>query len=203
MSGSKINIVGIAGLGRSGKDTLANLFIQDGFYGVSFGDITRDYSRQRHANELHPISRANLTETSNWLRKTRGPDVIMKIALERYEEAIKTKDYKGLLTFSVRAPIEADFILSHSGELIWIDVSDEVRYERAMNDLREGEPHLSFEEYMEHENTQYEPLPDIPEEIQMNLPYVKSKATKHLENDTENKEEFITKAQALINSLKV
>jgi dephospho-CoA kinase len=198
-----VHIIGIGGTGRSGKDTLANMFIKEGWFGVSFGDITRDYAQKRHANEKYPISRNNLTETSNWLRETRGPDVIMQIAIERYEEARKKGGkYKGLLAYSIRAPIEADFIVSHGGQLIWIDVSDEIRYKRAMNDLREGEPHLSFKEFMAGENTQFKPLPGIPEEIQMNLPYIKSKATRILVNNSNDLNKFLRKAQELIDSFK-
>jgi dephospho-CoA kinase len=193
----KINIVGIAGVGRSGKDSLAELFIKDGYFGVSFGDIIRDLTQERHASDPHPISRANMTDTSNWLRETRGPDVIMKIALERYEEAQKTKDYQGLMAWSIRAPIEADFILSHKGKLIWIDVSDDVRYKRAMNGLREGEPHLSFDEFMAQENTQFKPLAGIPKEIQMDLPYVKSKATIIIENNFSELKDFYAVSENL------
>lgn len=199
----KINIIGIAGLSRSGKDTLADMFIEEGYFGVSFGDITREYALKRHANDPHPISRINLTETSNWLRETRGPDVIMQLSLEHFKEAQqKDKKYKGLLAWSIRAPIEADFILSHSGELIWIDVSDKIRYERAMGDLREGEPHLTYEEFIAQENTQFKPQAGIPEEIQMNLPYIKSKATRVIENNSNDIEEFKKIARNLIDEIK-
>jgi len=196
-----LHIIGIAGLSRSGKDTLADMFIIDNYFGVSVGDITREYAKVRHANDPHPINRANLTETSNWLRETRGPDVLMKISIEKYIEAIKTKKYKGLVCWSIRAPIEADFILSNGGQLIWIDVTDEVRYKRAMSDLRLGEPHLSFDEFIAQENTQFKPIPGIPENIQMNLPYVKSKATKHIENNSDDVNEFITRAHKLIEQI--
>ena len=195
----KINIVGIGGLGRSGKDTLAKLIIQGGYFGVSFGDIIRDIAYDRHKNEAHPISRINLTETSNWLREIRGPDVILKIALERFEAAkIESPNLKGLLCWSIRAPIEADFILSHEGSLIWIDVSDDVRYKRAMGELRKGEPHLSYDEFIRQENTQFVPVPGIPVEIQMNLPYIKSKATIILENNFESIEDFRKASKKII-----
>lgn len=198
-----IKIVGIGGLSRSGKDTVADMFINDGYFGVSFGDIIRDFAQKRHANDPHPISRVNLTETSNWLRETRGPDVIMKIAVERYEKARENGNkYKGLICWSIRAPVEADFILKHGGELIWIDVSNEVRYNRAMSGLRAGEPHLSFDEYIAQENTQFRPLPGIPREIQMDLPYVKSKSTMTLVNNSDNLDEFTEKIRKLISSIK-
>ena len=96
-------IVGIAGLPRSGKDTLAELFIDRGYYGFSFGDYTRQYSRQRHADKVDPVSVANMTETSNWLRETYGPDVILKAALKGLQDKQATgQSYEGVVLYSVR-----------------------------------------------------------------------------------------------------
>src|SRR5690242_10629680 len=115
-----MKIIGIGGLPRSGKDTLADLFLADGWFGISFGDFTRMHSRERHKDKPDPISVANMTETSNWLRETYGPDVILKEALKQFEDRQKAgKNDKGLLLWSVRAPIEVDWILAHDGELIW------------------------------------------------------------------------------------
>jgi dephospho-CoA kinase len=196
-----LNIIGISGLSRSGKDTLANILINDGYFGVSFGDIIRDLTAERHFDDEFPIARVNMTETSNWMRETHGPDVLMKICLERYNQAIKEKSYKGLICWSIRAPVEVDFIINHGGKLIWIDVSDEVRYKRAMDDLREGEPHLSFEDYLAQENTQYEPLPGIAKSIQMDLPYVQKHATNTITNNDDDLEEFISSAKAVIEQI--
>src|SRR5690349_169937 len=107
-----LRIIGISGLPRGGKDTLADIFMANGFFGVSLGDIVRDESRVRHAKETDPISVANMTETSNWLRAEHGPDFALREALNRYEDAQeKGGQYDGLVVFSVRAPIEVDFIL--------------------------------------------------------------------------------------------
>src|SRR5436853_3820896 len=123
-----MKIVGIGGLPRSGKDSLAELFIKQGYFGISFGDVVRGFSQERHKDKPDPISVANMTETSNWLRETYGADVILQEALKEYEEASKTKDYKGLVLYSVRAPIEVDWILARGGELIWVEASEEVRH---------------------------------------------------------------------------
>ena len=194
----ELEIVGIAGLSRAGKDTLAELFVEDGYFGVSVGDITREFSQKRHVNDDYPISRKNLTETSNWLREVRGPDVLMKISLERFQKASEAKTYKGLVCWSIRAPIEVDFILEQGGELIWIDVSDGVRYKRAMSELREGEPHLGYDEYLAHENIQFVPQPDIPKNIQMNLSYAEARATRKITNNSDNVNEFIIRGLKLI-----
>lgn len=134
-----MKIVGIGGLPRSGKDTVAELFIKAGYFGFSFGDFTRENARKRHVNKPDPISVANMTETSNWLRETGGADVILKAALKQFEEASKQKEYKGLVLYSVRAPVEVDWILERRGELIWVEADDTVRHARTLKHLREGE----------------------------------------------------------------
>lgn len=189
-----MKIVGIAGLPRSGKDTLAQLYMDKGYFGVSLGDIVRDEARRRHANDENPISVANMTETSNWLRSQKGPDFALKEAIVRYEIASKDKDYKGLVVFSVRAPVEADFILQNNGQLIWVETSDEIRVARNNSFLREGEKPVSLEDFKRQEALQWQPQPDLPAAIQMNVAYVKSKATTVLENNGNDIESFLAAA---------
>lgn len=196
-----MKIVGIGGLPRSGKDTLAELFIEQGYFGFSFGDFTRESARERHKDKPDPISVANMTETSNWLRDTRGPDVILQAALKQFEEASKTKDYKGLVLFSVRAPVEVDWILAHSGELIWVEASDQIRYERNNKHLRQGEKAVDLAEFKRQEALQWQPQAGISTEAQMDISYVKAHASKILENNSDDLAEFLSNARQLIASI--
>lgn len=194
-------IVGIGGLVRSGKDMFADMLIEQGWFGVSFGDIIRGYARQRHADKPDPISVANMTDTSNWLRTERGADAVLQEALAQYEEASKTKEYEGLVLWSVRAPIEVDWILERGGALIWLEADDQVRYERDRKSRREGEAEISFEEFKRQEALQFKPMPGIPPEVQMDLMYVKSHATNVLENNGNSLETFLEKAHSLIDEI--
>ena len=172
--------------------------MEAGYYGVSFGDIIRDYSRKRHTDKPDPISVANMTETANWLRNEQGADVLLKEALRQFEEKqAQGENYKGILFISVRAPVEADFIRERDGVLIWIEASDEVRYERDKKHRREGEVDVSFEEFKRQENLQTVPQPGIPKEAQMNMTYVKSQATNILENNGDDFEAFKQAARQL------
>ncbi|MEI7758683.1 MAG: AAA family ATPase [bacterium] len=195
------NIVGIGGYSRSGKDTLATLLLSAGYFGISVGDIAREYSMERHKDSKSPISRINLTETSNWLREQKGPDVFMKIALDKYRQALKTKEYKGMLIWSIRAPIEADFIIKNKGTLIWIDSKAKTRYKRFLENLRTGEVSIDFDEYLRQEQTQVVPQPDIDPLIQMNMDYVKEKANLTLDNNFEGTEKFLEYAKQRVNSI--
>lgn len=194
-----MKIIGVSGRDRSGKDAVADLLMAAGYFGASGGDIIRGYARERHKGEPDPISVKNMTETSNWLRQTKGPDAVLKEQLEQFEEAKKQgKEYQGIVIWSVRAPVEADFILQHGGELIWIEASDEVRYKRKIDSLREGEAKVSLKEMLDQEALQANPQPGIPHEVQMDLNYVKSKATKIIENNGNNLKEFEEKVQKSI-----
>jgi dephospho-CoA kinase len=177
-------IVGIGGLPRSGKDTLAELFIKAGYFGVSFGDIVRGFSFERHKDKPDPISVANMTETSNWLRETRGPEVVLNEVLRQFEEAQKSgKEYKGVVLWSIRMPVEVDFILARHGEMIWVEASDEVRYKRNIQHMRQGEAHVTLKEFKRQQALQWKPQPGISEEVQMNLSYVQNHATHTLVNN--------------------
>jgi dephospho-CoA kinase len=193
-----MRIVGIGGLPRSGKDTLADLLIERGWFGLSFGDVVRDFARKRHSDKPDPISVANMTETSNWLRETRGSDVILHEALQQYEAASKAKTYEGLVLYSVRAPVEVDWILAHDGELIWVEASAEVRHRRNLMSQREGEAVIDLEEFKRQEALQWQPQPGIPAEVQMDLAYVKTKATIALDNSDNDLADF---KQAAIRAL--
>jgi dephospho-CoA kinase len=192
-------IVGIAGLPRSGKDTLAELFLKAGYFGLSFGDILRGFAFERHKGEADPISVANMTETSNWLRETNGPDVILQEVLKQYERRKAAgHNYKGLVLWSIRAPVEVDWILARNGELVWVEASDEVRHARGLKHLREGEAPTTLEEFKRQEALQWQPQPGLPAEVQMDISNVKSHATKTLVNNDENLDNFLQKAQELI-----
>lgn len=194
-----MKIIGVSGRDRSGKDTVADMLIAAGWFGFSCGDAVRRHAMQRHSNEPDPISVKNMTETSNWLRTTHGPDVILKEAISEYEKAVKAGgEYKGLVMYSVRAPIEADFVLNHGGELVWIEASDIVRYERKIANMRRGETKVTMEEMLAQEALQADPQPGIIREVQMDLNYVKSKATIVIENNGNDITEFENKAKKLL-----
>jgi len=200
----ELQIIGIGGLPRSGKDTLAELFMADNFFGVSFGDIVREFTRKRHADKPDPISVANMTETSNWLRNTRGADVVLQEALRQFKAALAAgKSYRGLVLWSIRAPVEVDFILARGGSLIWVEASPRVRHQRALHKLRQGELPISLAEFERQEALQWQPQsdPNVPPEVQMDLSYVKQKATHTLTNDGDNLGAFLQESRKLIKTL--
>lgn len=197
---NNVRIIGVGGRDRSGKDTVADVLMEAGFFGFSFGDYTRDQARKRHADDPNPISVANMTETSNWLREQHGADVILQAALQAYHDAVADgKQYKGLVLYSLRAPVEVDFVLSHGGELVWVESTDEVRLERRLANQRPGEPVPTMESMLAQEALQADPQPGIPEAVQMNLNYVKAHATITIENNGNDLAAFVAKIKSALN----
>lgn len=182
-----MKIIGIGGLSRNGKDTLAELLIEKGYFGVSLGDIIRNESKKRHAKEPDPISVANMTETANWLRQEKGSDFALKEAIKQVK---KPENYKGLVLYSIRAPAEVDFIQQAGGKVIWVEADDEVRYQRAKQNRRPGEVEISLAQFIAQENLQWQPQPGISAKAQMNAKYVKDQADISLVNNGNNIEIF-------------
>ncbi|HSX18417.1 MAG TPA: AAA family ATPase [Candidatus Saccharimonadales bacterium] len=190
-----MKLIGIGGLTRSGKDTLAEYLIELGYFGASFGDIVRAYARKRHAGEPDPISVANMTETANWLRHNNGADFVLKEAIKQFDKAQKRKNYKGLVLYSVRAPVEVDYIHQNNGKVVWVEASGEVRYQRARHSRRQGEATITVKEFHAHEDLQWQPKPGIPAEAQMNAKYVKENADIFIENNETDIDVFIEAAK--------
>lgn len=187
-----MKIIGIGGLTRSGKDTLAELLIEQGWYGVSLGDIVRQAARRRHAGAPDPISVANMTETANWLRQKKGADFTVRQAVSRFEQAQKQKEYNGLVLYSVRAPVEVDFIHQKGGQVVWVQASDKVRYQRFIASRRQGEAEISMAKFQAQESLQWQPQPGLPAAAQMNAKYVKQQADFFITNNGADLEAFKT-----------
>lgn len=192
-----MKIIGIGGLSRSGKDTLAEWLVEKGYFGVSLGDIVRNESKKRHANQPDPISVTNMTQTSNWLRQTKGSDFALKEAISRFNEAGKTQNYQGLVLYSVRAPVEVDYIKQNGGKVVWVKANPEIRYQRAKKSRREGEAEISQAQFDAQENLQWQPQPGIPPKAQMSAKYVKENADIFLQNNGSLEEFQATAKKAL------
>lgn len=194
----KSKVVGVAGLPRSGKDSLAEYFAKQGYCAIGLGEIIRAESRLRHADKPDPISVKNMSETASWLRMKHGADYALNKALQEFNEIKDKQKYVGLMIISVRAPVEVDFILERGGELIWVEASDKVRYQRNMSALRPGEKHdLDLETFLKHEAVQWRPRPELPKEAQMNMSYVKENSTIVLENNGNDIDKFMDKVEGV------
>ena len=65
--------------------------------------------------------------------------------------------------------------------------------------MREGELPTTLAEFKAQEDAQWQPQPGIPEQVQMNVSYVKDHATIHIANNSSDREAFLTEVRRTLN----
>jgi dCMP deaminase len=176
-------IIGLTGTNGSGKTTLANHLKEKGFYYFSLSDEIRDELKKQGL----PLTRENLIEKGNWLRRTYGDDVLAVRALKRLEPD------RNYVIDSIRHPSEvAALRQAPHFRLFHIDAPVELRYQRARqrNDPRTPS---SFEKFIELEKQEL----DGSNPAGQNLNACAGMADVRLVNDA-GKEDFIACAEAKI-----
>ena len=161
-------IFGITGNYASGKDTVAEIIINSRFSHISFSDILREELKK----EEKRITRNDLINGGNKLRKKYGPNILAKKALEKAKEG----DY---VFTSIRTPAEVKLLKREKNFiLIKVTAPSNIRLKRIINRNREKDP-KTLEELKEkeaRENT------EDPNSQQLNK--VADMATKEIINDS-------------------
>jgi len=140
-------IIGLTGANASGKGEAAGYLKSKGFEYYSLSDILREEAGRR---KIEP-SRENLIKLGNELRKEKGASVLADLAVK------KIKDKKDCVVDSIRNPFEIKALRKLKGfTLIGIDAPAEIRFKRAMERKRQGDPETieDFIEKEKKENTQ-------------------------------------------------
>lgn len=138
MSTSDRIILGLTGHPSCGKDTIAEWFIEHrDFAHISTSDLLREYIQE---NNLGGIDRENMSAVGTRLRAEKGPDFLVKQALERNASA-------KLIISGIRALPEAEAIQRAGGKILVVTAPLEVRYERAKQRGRIGDD-VSFEAFV-------------------------------------------------------
>ncbi|NCU30649.1 hypothetical protein EOL73_03330 [Candidatus Saccharibacteria bacterium] len=135
----KPQIIGITGTFASGKDTIAEYLVKDfGYTHVS----TNDFVREAAMKEYGSIERPILNKVATEHRKKDGPGVFVEMGLDKPHPLVFT---------GIRSLGEAKIVKKHSGVMIYVDAPLEMRYERVTARVRDGEAHISLEEFKERE----------------------------------------------------
>ncbi|MBS3107934.1 AAA family ATPase [Candidatus Woesearchaeota archaeon] len=173
-------IIGITGLARSGKDLVANYFVEKyKFIKLNMSDILRD---ELISKQLEP-TKVNMSNLGNEWRKKYGADIIMIRVLE------KAKSFKDIVITGIRSPEEIYFLKKNAKEvhIISIESSKELRFKRK-NEL---DPNTKDKFFLRDEND----MKNKGLDKAINL------ADRHIINDSTVHELFI-KLDKLIKSLR-
>lgn len=116
---SEARLIGLTGTNGSGKGEAAAYLKKKGYFYFSLSDVIRDALRKNGKE----VSRDNLIEKGNELRKKYGPDILARMALKR----VKGK----AVIDSIRNPSEIEYLRKKKKFiLLAIDAPVELRYER-------------------------------------------------------------------------
>lgn len=139
-------ILGLTGENCSGKTTVAEYLNKKGFYYLSLSDVIRE----EVVKEVKPITRENLINKGNEMRKKSGEGILAKLAIKKME---KGKNY---VVDSIRNPSEVEELKKlRNFYLIYINAPADVRFERIKRRGREEDPQ-TFEEFLKLERIEEE-----------------------------------------------
>ncbi len=108
-----MKVIGVCGLARSGKDTVAD-YIEEkyGFRKFVMSDVLRDELVRRGRD----VSKRTMLELGNELRDARGRDVVAQMIYERCH------DSGNVSVVGFRSPAEVEFFKRNADEFFLIDV---------------------------------------------------------------------------------
>jgi dephospho-CoA kinase len=133
-------VIGLTGPISGGKGTVAEILKSKGFFYTSTSDRIREEISARHEE----ITREKLLKVADELRQSFGPEVLAK----RSWEMVENKE-ENVVIDSIRGEVEVDFLKTKPGFiLIGVTAPRELRFERAKQRVREGEP-LVWENFVE------------------------------------------------------
>lgn len=132
-----MKIIGLCGQPASGKDTVADFFVAQGFTHISLGDTLREEMRKQNL----PVDRAHMSVFAADAKKTRGMAYLAELAADKVSDNAIISGIRGTAEVEYfRRRFGADFVL------LAVEAPLEIRYARARKRDRTGD-NISFEEF--------------------------------------------------------
>ncbi len=130
--------IGLTGPIASGKNEVAKYLIKKGFRYISLSEILREIAKKLGVK----ITRENLQDLGDRLRREYGNDYLARKALEKMDEG-------NWVINSIRNPGEVEFFRKNLKEfyLIAVDAPLEIRWERIRKRQKDTDP-KTFEEFL-------------------------------------------------------
>lgn len=126
--------IGLTGSIASGKEVVADFLMEKGFVYLSLSNELREIAQKKKIL----LTRENLQDLGNELRKKEGADFLAKRVLYK----IKNQQYTKAIIDSIRNPAEIDVFKKSlkNFSLVSVDAPDKIRFERILLRDRESDP---------------------------------------------------------------
>ena len=125
-------VIGITGLARSGKDTLADYLVRNySFKKLNMSDVISVELMKRG----QPVTKDNMSKLGDRMRQEFGNDIIMIKTLE------KAKNYENVVITGLRSPEEVSEMRYRNSNffLVCIDADRDIRFARRTGDDPQAE----------------------------------------------------------------
>lgn len=133
-------IIGLTGSIASGKGVVSDFLRKKGFVYLSLSDELRQIAKD---NKIE-LTRENLQNLGNKLRKEQGKGILAKVIIDK----IKNQEYKKAIIDGIRNPYEVEELRKLKNFfLISVDAPKQVRFERMVVRNRESDP-LTYEGFL-------------------------------------------------------
>ncbi len=179
-------IIGITGQPSSGKDTIAEYLVAQGFVTLSTGDFIRAEMQKLGL----PLDRAHMHDFVNKMRVLRGPGYL---AIEAVKTIAGDTAVSGLRNVTEVSTLKQAF--GKQFVLLSAEAPIEVRFKRAQGRSREGD-HVSFEQFKVQEESERHGTPEtqqVDDVIALADYVIKNEGTK---------EELVHKVDDLLSELR-
>ena len=135
---------GLTGRNASGKTTVVDWLVENGYDAASCSDSIRTHLR----NQGMKINRDNLIAGGRELRAAHGPGILAEMLRDNHQDA------PNLVIDSIRTPAEVEALRQRPDfRLIEVHASREVRWARLQSRGRDGDP-LDWETFVAQEEAE-------------------------------------------------
>lgn len=132
-------LIGVSGTLGSGKDSLANMLVDEyGYNHASTSDLVREVAMRERGSIERPV----LQEIATMCREKFGAGYFVELGLDKP---------RPLLITGIRSIGEMKALKAAGGVMVYVDAPVELRYERMIGRARDGEAEVSLEEFQRRE----------------------------------------------------
>lgn len=182
-----IKIIGIGGTNGSGKDTVSQVLVDNGWLFISSSaDLLIPELKKRGL----PLEREEMAALGAEWRREFGMGVLVDKGWEVYKSA--GNNYKGLVISSLRHPGEADRIHGLGGNVVWVDADPKVRYDRIHSRGQGDKDRKTYEQFLAEEKAEMTHSGDA---ATLNAAAVKDKADINIQNNGNDIDAFKLKVK--------
>jgi dCMP deaminase len=133
-------IIGLTGSLAAGKGVVADFLKKKGFVYLSLSDELRQIAKE---NKIE-LTRQNLQDLGNKLRREQGTGILAKVVIDK----IYNQEYKKAVVDGIRNPAEVEELRKVKDFfLVSVDAPQEIRFHRMTARNRESDP-MTYEDFL-------------------------------------------------------